>query len=57
MFEISYPRPATTRPKLADLLEMTEEEFRETFRKSPVKRTKLQEMKQMAELEAKIIPR
>ncbi len=28
------------RPKLADLLEMTEEEFREKFRKSRVKRAK-----------------
>ncbi len=35
------PRPATTRPKLAGLLEMTEEEFRETFKGSPVKRAKL----------------
>lgn len=34
------PREAAIRPKLADLLEMTEEEFREKFRKSPVKRAK-----------------
>jgi epoxyqueuosine reductase len=34
------PRPATQTPKLVDLLEMTEEEFREKFKGSPVKRAK-----------------
>ena len=32
------PGEATLRPKLTDLLELTEEEFRENFGKSPVKR-------------------
>jgi epoxyqueuosine reductase len=37
-----HPRPSTIRPKLADLLEMTEEEFRAKFKRSPVKRAKWQ---------------
>jgi epoxyqueuosine reductase QueG len=34
------PRKATTSANLADLLEMTAEEFREKFRKNAVKRAK-----------------
>lgn len=34
------PRPVTTQSTVSDLLLMTEEEFREKFRRSPVKRTK-----------------
>jgi epoxyqueuosine reductase len=34
------PRKITSAPKLADLVELKEEEFRERFRKSPVKRAR-----------------
>jgi len=37
---VFHPRPTTRAPKLVDLVEMTEEEFREKFNKSPVKRAK-----------------
>jgi epoxyqueuosine reductase len=36
----SQPREATVRPKLTEFLEITENEFREKFRRSPVKRAK-----------------
>src|SRR5439155_25790138 len=35
-----HPREITSAPKLTELLEMTEEEFQQKFRRSPVKRAK-----------------
>ncbi len=38
------PRPGSVNPELGDLLQMDQENFRERFRKSPVKRSKLRGM-------------
>jgi epoxyqueuosine reductase len=42
------PRPGLVRPKLQDLVEMTEEEFSTRFRKSAIKRAKLAGLKRNA---------
>ena len=47
------PRPHNVHPKLSELAKMEIEEFREKFRKSPIKRAKLEGMKRSVEIAKK----